>query len=261
MSMLTHMMEQRPRIIWGRRGSEGPSPHFVIPAALCKPPGLRPHPPPPSSLKGATPSPPPSPPQTSRGRSAGACEVHVLPLDIATPAAAEVATAARHAADLSALGGSRGIDAVFFVVRGGEGNRRMPFSWGGMVPSKALGDWPPALLASHIAATPSPLLQVGATQRALVEDTSPDVDEALFRLNVLAPMRLAKAVLPDMLRAGRGHLVVISSIAGKTAAPVQATYAATKHGARPVLLGGRSGVFERLPLFEVSSSIVVPDSA
>ena len=211
--------------------------------------------------KGGHALPPPSPPQTYRGRSAGACEVHVLPLDIATPAAAEVATAARHAADLSALGGSRGIDAVFFVVRGGEGNRRMPFSWGGMVPSKALGDWPPALLASHIAATPSPLLQVGATQRALVEDTSPDVDEALFRLNVLAPMRLAKAVLPDMLRAGRGHLVVISSIAGKTAAPVQATYAATKHGARPVLLGGRSGVFERLPLFEVSSSIVVPDSA
>ncbi|OQO93900.1 short-chain dehydrogenase [Saccharomonospora piscinae] len=57
----------------------------------------------------------------------------------------------------------------------------------------------------------------------------PDRDiETLLRTNVLAPARLARAVLPDMARRGRGHLVFVSSIAGHLAVADEAVYSATK---------------------------------
>lgn len=48
--------------------------------------------------------------------------------------------------------------------------------------------------------------------------------------NLEAPIQLARLVLPGMLERGRGHVVNLSSIAGKAAVPYNAAYAATKHG-------------------------------
>ncbi len=50
------------------------------------------------------------------------------------------------------------------------------------------------------------------------------------QVNLLAAMLLTHAVLPGMLERGRGHIVNISSLAGKIGFPLQTPYAATKAG-------------------------------
>ncbi len=50
------------------------------------------------------------------------------------------------------------------------------------------------------------------------------------QLNLLAAMLLTHSVLPGMLQRGRGHIVNISSLAGKIGLPYQTPYAATKAG-------------------------------
>lgn len=69
----------------------------------------------------------------------------------------------------------------------------------------------------------------GRSQRGLAERTPPAVDADMFQLNVLAPLALTKAVLPQMLTQGSGHIVTTSSVAGKVGSPISATYSATKH--------------------------------
>jgi short-subunit dehydrogenase len=55
-------------------------------------------------------------------------------------------------------------------------------------------------------------------------------NEAILQLNVLAPIHLAHLVLPAMLARGRGHIVNISSIAGRVGFPYTEAYAAAKDG-------------------------------
>lgn len=55
-------------------------------------------------------------------------------------------------------------------------------------------------------------------------------NENIFRLNVLAPMNLTHLLLPGMLARGKGHIVNISSIAGRVAFPYTEAYAAAKDG-------------------------------
>lgn len=50
------------------------------------------------------------------------------------------------------------------------------------------------------------------------------------QVNLLAAMLLTHAVLPGMLKRERGHIVNISSLAGKIGFPYQTPYAATKAG-------------------------------
>ncbi len=53
---------------------------------------------------------------------------------------------------------------------------------------------------------------------------------AMIALNLTAPTLLTRRVLPDMLSRRRGHVVFISSVAGKLGPAYQAPYAATKAG-------------------------------
>jgi len=55
-----------------------------------------------------------------------------------------------------------------------------------------------------------------------------DGEEREIRLNVLALARLTHAALGPMLERGHGAIVNVSSLAGESAAPYTATYAATK---------------------------------
>ncbi len=60
-------------------------------------------------------------------------------------------------------------------------------------------------------------------------DVSMDGVEAVVRTNLLGVLLTAKAFLPMMLEAGRGHMVNIASLAGRFAVPGSAVYSATKH--------------------------------
>jgi short-subunit dehydrogenase len=57
-----------------------------------------------------------------------------------------------------------------------------------------------------------------------------DEIESIVAVNLAAVMILTRQALPGMLERGRGHVVNVASVAGKTAPPSLATYVATKHG-------------------------------
>lgn len=61
--------------------------------------------------------------------------------------------------------------------------------------------------------------------------------EATLRVNLEAPILLAKALLGPMQERGSGHMVFISSLAGKAASPRSSVYNATKFGLRGFALG------------------------
>ncbi len=67
---------------------------------------------------------------------------------------------------------------------------------------------------------------VGLARRA--EQTDDEQLTRLFELNVLAPIRLTRALLPTMRAAGRGHLVFVGSIAGLLGVAEESAYAASK---------------------------------
>ena len=52
----------------------------------------------------------------------------------------------------------------------------------------------------------------------------------IIETNLLAPMLLSRAALPEMLAAGRGHIVNIASLAGRTGMPFGAAYSGSKGG-------------------------------
>jgi len=54
--------------------------------------------------------------------------------------------------------------------------------------------------------------------------------ERMVAVNLLAPMRLARLLVPGMVRRGSGHLVFVGSVAGATGVAGEAVYAATKAG-------------------------------
>jgi NADP-dependent 3-hydroxy acid dehydrogenase YdfG len=65
-----------------------------------------------------------------------------------------------------------------------------------------------------------------------------EIDRAID-VNLRAPMRLARAVVPGMIARGRGHLVFVSSLNGKSATAGSSVYAATKFGLRGFAFGLR----------------------
>ena len=59
----------------------------------------------------------------------------------------------------------------------------------------------------------------------------------MLRINLEAPILLSQALLPGMLERGRGKLVMIGSLAGKTGSPRSSIYNATKFGLRGFVFG------------------------
>ena len=65
---------------------------------------------------------------------------------------------------------------------------------------------------------------------APVEEFDPARFELIHRVMLLAPFRLARAVLPGMYDAGWGRLVHVSSVHGHRASPYKSAYVSAKHG-------------------------------
>ncbi|HEY2054427.1 MAG TPA: SDR family NAD(P)-dependent oxidoreductase [Solirubrobacterales bacterium] len=78
----------------------------------------------------------------------------------------------------------------------------------------------------------------------LAEFSAEEVKRAL-RVNLEAPMLLARALFPEMLERGAGHLVFVSSLSGKSASPRTSVYNATKFGLRGFALGLRTDLAPR----------------
>jgi dehydrogenase/reductase SDR family member 7B len=70
----------------------------------------------------------------------------------------------------------------------------------------------------------------GISQRSLAIDTDLAVYRKIMDIDLLAPIALAQSVLPHMAERGNGHIVMISSVAGKVGSPLRTAYSAAKHG-------------------------------
>ena len=80
-----------------------------------------------------------------------------------------------------------------------------------------------------------------------------DLGRAL-RVNLEAPVRMARELLPPWRERDSGHFVFVSSLAGKAASPRSSLYSATKFGLRGFSLGLRAD----LRPTGVSASVVMP---
>lgn len=73
-----------------------------------------------------------------------------------------------------------------------------------------------------------------------LDDFSPEEVRRALRVNLEAPMLLARALYPAMVERGSGALVFVASLAGKAASPQSSIYNATKFGLRGFALGLRT---------------------
>lgn len=70
----------------------------------------------------------------------------------------------------------------------------------------------------------------GISQRSLAVHTQPDVYTDLINVDLIAPIWLTQLTLKYMVAAKTGHIVAISSVAGRIGAPLRTAYSAAKHG-------------------------------
>jgi dehydrogenase/reductase SDR family protein 7B len=69
----------------------------------------------------------------------------------------------------------------------------------------------------------------GISQRSLTAETSMDTDRKIFEVNYFGHIQVTKAVLPQMLKRGKGRIVITSSLTGKWGFYLRSAYAASKH--------------------------------
>ncbi len=74
----------------------------------------------------------------------------------------------------------------------------------------------------------------GFAQSGAVEDVPDELVRAQLETNVVAPLRIARLVLPGMRERGEGRIVNISSVAGRTSTPLMGWYCASKHALEAV---------------------------
>ena len=87
----------------------------------------------------------------------------------------------------------------------------------------------------------------------IVDFTPEEIDRALD-VNLRAPVQLTRALLPGMVERGNGHVVLVSSLAGKVASVGSSLYSATKFGLR----GFAAGLREDLHGTGVGVTVVFP---
>ncbi len=73
------------------------------------------------------------------------------------------------------------------------------------------------------------LLVGGVSQRSYAFETPDSIDRKLMEINYFGNISITKAVLPIMVNQQSGHIVVVSSIAGKFGWPLRSAYSASKH--------------------------------
>jgi short-subunit dehydrogenase len=94
----------------------------------------------------------------------------------------------------------------------------------------------------------------GVSQRSWMLETSMEVERQLFEVNFFGAAGITKAILPWMISKGGGHIVVISSMAGKYGFRMRSSYSASKHALQGYFETLRAEVHEQ----HVGVTIVCP---
>ncbi|MEU2042238.1 SDR family oxidoreductase [Nocardia niwae] len=85
-------------------------------------------------------------------------------------------------------------------------------------------------------------------------DESDQVTAMQIGVNLWGPIHGMRAVLPGMMERGRGHIVNLASLAGKTATPGAAVYSATKHA----VVGLSAAIRDEMADHGISVSVILP---
>jgi NAD(P)-dependent dehydrogenase (short-subunit alcohol dehydrogenase family) len=156
-------------------------------------------------------------------------------------AGARVAMVARGEEELRARAREVGASAHPGDAASAEGVRRLADSL-----VEALGDAPDLIV--HCA---------GAFALGPVAEMDPADFDAMLDANLRSPFLVLRAFLPRMLERGRGHAVLLGSVAGRTAFPGNGAYSASKFGLRglhAVLLEELRGSGVRVTLVEPAAT-------
>lgn len=94
----------------------------------------------------------------------------------------------------------------------------------------------------------------GVTETASFHGRNPEAIAAAVEVNLLAPMLLARYLLPGMVERSRGHVVNVASLAGKAGPPFEAVYGGTKAG----LIGFTQSLRREYHGTGVSASAICP---
>ena len=94
----------------------------------------------------------------------------------------------------------------------------------------------------------------GVGSNAVIEDVDIESDKSVFETNFWGVVRCIQAVLPTMRQQKSGHIIQVSSIAGRVGLPAQPIYSASKWA----LEGLRENLAHDLSSFGVRVSIIEP---
>lgn len=94
----------------------------------------------------------------------------------------------------------------------------------------------------------------GISQRSLAVNTGFDVYRRIMEVDFFAPLRLTQLVLPQMVARGSGHIIAISSVAGKAGSPLRTGYCAAKHA----LIGYSDALRAEVAMHGVKVTVVTP---
>lgn len=87
----------------------------------------------------------------------------------------------------------------------------------------------------------------------VVKVPSEDLDQTL-RLNLRAPMILARSLVPKMIEKGEGAVINIGSVSGKTGEANGAAYSASKFG----LIGFTQSLYEEVREYGIKVAVILP---
>ena len=94
----------------------------------------------------------------------------------------------------------------------------------------------------------------GWGKRAPVVRSRVDDWDQTFRLNLRAPMILAKELLPAMIKKGEGAVINIGSVSGKSGEANGAAYSASKFG----LIGFTQSLYEEVREHGIKVAVILP---
>uniref|UniRef100_A0A6S8D7M7 Uncharacterized protein n=2 Tax=Aplanochytrium stocchinoi TaxID=215587 RepID=A0A6S8D7M7_9STRA len=96
----------------------------------------------------------------------------------------------------------------------------------------------------------------GISTRALAENTDFSVDEKIMKIDYLSYVKLTKLVLPQMIERRSGHIVNMSSLAGKLGSPMRSAYS----GAKFALIGHFDSLRLELARYDIHVTNICPGS-